>query len=165
MAMNKTKAISVVGDPREKFKKIRLWERMVSEPDYQDIISVATHVSDSAEISRKDVVIQPMTNIYARVKIGSHVLICGGTRIGHDTIIGDYCTLAPEVAIAGNCIIGDGVFIGINATIKDRIKIGKGATIGAGAVVVDDVPENYIVAGNPARRLKSHNKRWSEIIR
>lgn len=50
----------------------------------------------------------------------------------------------------GKIEIGDNVFIGRNAIILDDIKIGDNCIIGAQAVVTKDIPENSIVAGNPA---------------
>ncbi len=51
-----------------------------------------------------------------------------------------------------NCIeIMDNVFIGCNTTILGGIKIGPNAVVGAGSVVTKDVPENSVVAGNPAK--------------
>ena len=50
------------------------------------------------------------------------------------------------------CIeIMDNVFIGCNTTILPNVKIGPNVVIGAGSVVVSDIPENSVVAGNPAR--------------
>jgi acetyltransferase-like isoleucine patch superfamily enzyme len=51
--------------------------------------------------------------------------------------------------------IADDVWIGFNATILKGVKIGKGAIIAAGSVVTKDVPEFSIVAGNPAKIIKS----------
>jgi serine acetyltransferase len=51
-------------------------------------------------------------------------------------------------------IIGDNVSIGCHACIIGGIHIGNNVTIGAGSVVVKDVPDNAIVAGNPAKILK-----------
>ena len=51
----------------------------------------------------------------------------------------------------------DDVTIGPNVCIIGAITIGKGAVIGAGAVVVKDVPENAIVAGNPAKVIGMNN--------
>jgi acetyltransferase-like isoleucine patch superfamily enzyme len=47
-----------------------------------------------------------------------------------------------------------GASIGSNATILGGITVGANALVGAGSVVTQDVPENAIVAGNPARILR-----------
>lgn len=54
-------------------------------------------------------------------------------------------------------IIGDNVDFGANVVCIGNIKIGNNSIIGAGSVVVKDVPENSIVAGNPARIIKKFN--------
>jgi len=46
------------------------------------------------------------------------------------------------------------VWKGGNVTILPGVTIGSGVTIGAGSVVVKDVPDNVVVAGNPARIIK-----------
>lgn len=51
-------------------------------------------------------------------------------------------------------IIGNNVSIGCHACIIGGITIGNNVTIGAGSVVVKDVPDNCIVAGNPAKIIK-----------
>lgn len=50
--------------------------------------------------------------------------------------------------------IADNVFIGSGSIILKGISIGKNSVIGAGSVVTKDVPENVIVAGNPAVVLR-----------
>ena len=50
--------------------------------------------------------------------------------------------------------IGDNVDFGANVTVIGNIRIGNNAVIGAGSVVVKDVPDNAIVAGNPAKIIK-----------
>ena len=60
-----------------------------------------------------------------------------------------------EKHIKGNSIvIEENVWIGTNAIILPGVKIGKNSIIGGGAVVTKDVPENVIVAGNPAKIIK-----------
>ena len=51
-------------------------------------------------------------------------------------------------------IIGDNVTLGANVVIIGGITIGNNVVVGAGSVVVKDVPDNCIVAGNPAKILK-----------
>jgi acetyltransferase-like isoleucine patch superfamily enzyme len=47
-----------------------------------------------------------------------------------------------------------GAKIGANATVLPSVVIGRNALVGAGAVVVHDVPDGKVVAGNPARVIK-----------
>jgi maltose O-acetyltransferase len=47
-------------------------------------------------------------------------------------------------------VVGDGAWIGLGAMVLPGVRIGRGAVVAAGAVVSEDVPENALVAGNPA---------------
>lgn len=51
--------------------------------------------------------------------------------------------------------IGNHVWIGMRAIILNGVTIGDGAIVGAGSIVTKDVPRNSVVAGNPARVVKS----------
>lgn len=82
--------------------------------------------------------------------IGEACFINIAAVIAHDCNIGNGTFIAPGACISGFVTVGEECFIGTNATIINNITIGKGAVIGAGAVVTKDVPENVVVAGNPA---------------
>jgi len=80
--------------------------------------------------------------------------------VGHDCVIGDYVTFAPRVNCNGNVHIGDNVYIGTNASIiqgsKDEpLTVGESSIIGMGAVVTKPVPPRSVVAGNPARVIRT----------
>lgn len=89
----------------------------------------------------------------------------GGITIGNDVFIGpkvNLITINHDVnpdnrsATYGRpIVIEDKVWIGINSTILPGVKIGYGAIIGAGSVVTKDVPAMTVVAGNPARIIKT----------
>ena len=97
--------------------------------------------------------IQEGVILQADVEVGINSSIHIGAMIGHETKIGNTVFIAHGVCISGCCSIGDGTFIGTNATILPRIKIGKWCVIGAGSVVTKDMPDNTVVAGNPARKM------------
>jgi acetyltransferase-like isoleucine patch superfamily enzyme len=56
---------------------------------------------------------------------------------------------------AQGIVIEDDVWLGASAVITDGVRVGKGAVVAAGAVVVKDVPPHTVVAGVPARPVKT----------
>lgn len=116
--------------------------------------------------------IHPNTTISKWVKIGEGSIICSGciltvdiqlgnfaqlnlgTTIGHDCIIDEYFTTAPNVNISGSCQFDRHVYFGTAACIKQGLRIVNDVTIGMGAVVTKDILESGIYVGMPAVRLK-----------
>ncbi|MEM9508121.1 MAG: acetyltransferase [Cyanobacteria bacterium P01_E01_bin.35] len=86
--------------------------------------------------------------------IGSHVIINTKSSVDHHCKVGDYAHLAAS-HLAGGASVEEGVFMALSSTVLPGIKVGSWATVGAGAVVTKDVLSNTIVAGSPARRIKS----------
>ena len=64
-----------------------------------------------------------------------------------------------EPPIATPVTVGDGVLVGANAVVLEGVRIGAGAVVAAGAVVTQDVPENAVVAGAPARIIKYRDEK------
>ena len=89
------------------------------------------------------------------VKVGRHCLVNIASRIGHDSVLGDFASLMYGVAIAGDVTIGKGCYLGSNACVVNRISIGEWTVIGAGGVVVNDIPERVVAVGVPARPIKT----------
>ena len=104
-------------------------------------------------------------------KISSHTFICEGVTIEDNVLIGHNVsfindsyprstnsdgTLQTEADWKVEpTLVKRGASIGSGATILSNVTIGEGAIVGAGSVVTKDVPPNTIVAGNPARILRS----------
>lgn len=87
------------------------------------------------------------------VEIGNDVKITSGVTIlthGYDWSV--LAGLHDEVlGSSGKVTIGNNVFIGMNSTILKGVSIGNNVIIGANSLVNKDVPDNVVVAGNPAK--------------
>jgi len=74
----------------------------------------------------------------------------------HVTILShDHCKRVDGLPWLTDTYIGKNCLIGIGAMIMPGVKIGDQVIVGAGSVVVKDVPSNSIVAGNPAKVIKT----------
>ena len=135
----------------------RLYEKIFKN-NLKNLIIKKSYIDKSVikYISKKrGIFIQKLCFISSNVNIGDGVKINVGAQIHHDVSIEKYCTIAPRAVILGSVKIGKYTYIGANSTIKQNVKIGKNVIIGAGAVVVKDIKNNQIVAGNPAKEIKS----------
>ena len=94
---------------------------------------------------------------------GGFCLIHGfGTVINSNSHIGKNCIVLHGVTIGedwkgGTPVIGDDVFIGCSATIIGKVHIGNRVKIGAGAIVVDDIPDDATVI-SPKATIKQYRK-------
>jgi acetyltransferase-like isoleucine patch superfamily enzyme len=115
--------------------------------------------------------IQKGVRIGSRCKISSHTFICEGVTLEDDVFVGHNVTFTNDRyprATDGNgrlqtdadwvCIrtlIKRGASIGSGTTLLCGVTVGENAIIGAGSVVTKDVPPEAVMAGNPARVIRS----------
>lgn len=111
-------------------------------------------IVDNTSIVAEGCVLYPNSYIDARVLILSNTIINLSCTISHDSTIESHCFLAPRVAIAGFVKIDKKCFIGINSTIIDSIKIYENVKLGGGTVVIKDIIDSGVYAGNPSRKIK-----------
>ncbi|KAI8319971.1 trimeric LpxA-like protein [Martensiomyces pterosporus] len=91
----------------------------------------------------------------ARVDIGDDVLLAPNVQIYTAEHPTDPAARLSELINSARPVkIGNNVWIGGSAVILPGVTIGDGVTVAAGAVVTKDVPDNVVVAGNPARIVK-----------
>ena len=96
------------------------------------------------------------TILTVNIEIKDFVIINLSCTVGHDTVIGRYCSFMPTVNISGEVNIGEEVYVGTGAKIINQLEIGNTTIIGAGAVVTKSLPANCTAVGIPARPIKYH---------
>jgi sugar O-acyltransferase (sialic acid O-acetyltransferase NeuD family) len=121
---------------------------------FTSLVHPSASVSRRARI-REGCILNAGAVVSSNADIGEYTIINRGALIGHDNLIGKCCTVGPGANLAGNVEIGDGAFVAQGAVVRERLKIGSHAVVGAGAVVLQDVRANDMVAGVPARVVKS----------
>ena len=115
--------------------------------------------------------VQKNARIGQRCKISSHTFICEGVTIEDNVFIGHGVTFTndpyprsttPDGSLqtekdwrVETTLIKQGASIGSGATILSNITVGEHAIVGAGSVVTKSVAPHSIVAGNPARLVRS----------
>ena len=97
--------------------------------------------------------------------IGEGTMIDMGAVLGGRATVGKNCHIGAGAVLAGviepasadPVRIGDGTLVGANAVVIEGVQVGKNCVVAAGAVVIDDVPDNMVVAGCPARIIKERD--------
>lgn len=115
--------------------------------------------------------IQKNATVGKRCKISSHTFICEGVTIEDNVFLGHNVTFVndtyprattPDGGLqtekdwkVETTVVKKGASIGSGVTILANVVIGEGALVGAGSVVTKDVPPYAVVAGNPARLVRT----------
>jgi serine O-acetyltransferase len=87
---------------------------------------------------------------------GLGIVIHERSVIGDNVMIGSCVTIGGTTKKYGVPVIGDNTIIATGAKILGPISLGKNCVIGANAVVVDNIPDNCLVVGIPARIIKEN---------
>lgn len=114
------------------------------------VISPQAFVSDLASIG-DGCIIAPFCSIQARATLAENVAVNTAAIVGHDVFVDLDCGLSSMINLGGATKVGARSYIGMGALVKEQLTIGHSTIVGMGSVVYNDVPDEVVCVGNPAR--------------
>lgn len=144
-----------VGGTGDNSARRRLFE-LAKKSGFQllSVVDASAVVSPSASLG-EGTCLCPGSIVAAGAKLGRNVIVNTGAVVEHDCELGDHVHVASGAVLAGGVLVGDGAHIGAGASVKQGVRIGSEALVALGAAVVEDVPDGAIVAGVPAKLMRT----------
>lgn len=152
-------------------------DRRNSAIPLMDLTAVNARIEPGAFI-REHAVIKDNAVVMMGAIINIGAVVGEGTMIDMGAVLGGRATTGKNVHVgagavlagviepanANPVIIEDNVLIGANAVVLEGVRVGKNSVVASGAIVTEDVPENCVVAGVPAKIIKRTDEVNSEKI-
>ncbi len=134
----------IMGIANLKYRRPVIEKLLSAGAFFTKFIHPDTYISSSALIG-EGVVIAPGVNIGPNVAVGNFTLINSRSSIGHDTTLGAYNFICPNVCFSGFSVAGDENLFGINSATLPGIIIGSRNKIAAGMVLDKNVGNDEVV--------------------
>ena len=125
--------------------------RALGVPQSRWISIIDPNASVASDVSLAyGAVISAQATVMPAVQIGAHVVVRHGAVIAHNTVLRDYVYVGSNAVLCGYVQADEGAHIAPGALIREHVRIGRFSVVGLGSVVLHDVPDFAMVAGNPA---------------
>ncbi|RPA63834.1 acetyltransferase [Shewanella frigidimarina] len=144
--------IIAIGSPRTRRYVLN---KMLSlgKPNFSILIHPSVRLSNTVTVGNGSIICAGSI-LTADIMLGEHNILNLNVTVGHECQFGDYVTIAPMVAVSGNVLLGDLVEVGTGSVIRQGLSLLEGSMLGMGGVLTKNIPERIIFAGNPAKKLK-----------
>jgi sugar O-acyltransferase (sialic acid O-acetyltransferase NeuD family) len=96
--------------------------------------------------------------VNSNASVGSFCIINTRASVDHDSYVGDFASLAPGATLAGNVRVGAYSAVCLQACVAERVAIGAHTVVGAGSVVLNDLPDEVLAYGTPARVVRARGR-------
>ncbi|MGQ0525735.1 MAG: NeuD/PglB/VioB family sugar acetyltransferase [Betaproteobacteria bacterium] len=156
--LTEVKFVNGIGSPQNFWRKREIIARTgLCDEQFVTLVHPSAQISPLATLGTGTVVLQNSV-IAARAAVGRHVMILALCVVSHDSAIGDYSTLANSACISGNVRAGEACYFGGHCSVREGLVIGDFVLCGMGSNILDDVPADSVMVGNPAHRLRGVTK-------
>jgi len=146
-------ALVAIGD---NFVRARVVERIAQRcPDlnWVQAIHPASSIARGVETGPGTVVMAGAV-LNPGVRTGAFCVVNTGASADHDCVLEDYSSLAPGAVLGGNVHLGTCSAVSLGAGVIHGRRIGAHTVVGAGAVVLQDLPDHVVAYGVPARTIR-----------
>jgi sugar O-acyltransferase (sialic acid O-acetyltransferase NeuD family) len=147
-------AIIAIGD---NWTRCRVAEKVKSSaPDFKFISAIHPSAQIAGRVSiGEGTVVMAGVVVNPDSVIGRHCIVNTKASLDHDCVMGDFSSLAPGVTTGGVVRIGAFSAISLGANIIHGKTIGAHTIVGAGALVLDDIPDHCVAYGVPAKVIRA----------
>ena len=128
----------------------------------------ATVVHPSAIVARSVEIeagtfVGPGAIVNARARVSVDCIINSGAIVEHDCWVRANAHVAPGAVLGGGATVERHALVGIGSRILPGRSVGMWSVVGAGASVIEDVPERTVVAGVPAQPIGRAGRRTEDV--
>jgi sugar O-acyltransferase (sialic acid O-acetyltransferase NeuD family) len=83
--------------------------------------------------------------------VGDGVIVDVGAVVAHDCHLGQFSHLSPGCTLSGVVHLTENVMVGVGAALNSTVTVGRNVIVAPGAAVMNDVPDDVVVSGVPAK--------------
>ncbi|MBV8864944.1 MAG: acetyltransferase [Acidobacteriaceae bacterium] len=145
--------VVAIGDNWARWKIANAIATASNGVEFPAVVHPSVVFSKSARIG-PGTVVMPAAVVGPNAILGEGCIVNIASVVNHDCRMADYSSLSGGVHLAGSIAIGMRSSVGIGSTIREKVSIGRDSVIGAGTVVLDDIPDEVVAYGVPAKVIR-----------
>lgn len=149
--------VMAIGDNYQRLRLLREIQADYPEARFPVVVHPSAVVSGDAKLGQ-GAVLMPGAIVMAGCQLGSFTLVNTRASLDHEGVLAEGASLAPGAVTGGRASIGRRSFIGMGAVVTHGVRIGDDSVLGAGALLLQDLPERVVAYGSPARVVRARAK-------